>query len=109
MSLGTYIKEKRQESGMSQKDLAEHLAGYGFRYNSSTIGWWERELTHAPTHDPKFFEAVAKIFNVRTVDVLAGAGYDVVEEVTLTDKEAIILDAYRRGDFKEAMRLFARD
>lgn len=109
MSLGTYIREKRLEAGLSQKDLAERLSGYGYEYNSSTIGWWERELTHAPTHDPKFFEAIANIFNVRVLDVLAGAGYKVGEEVELTDKEAIILEAYRRGDFKKAMQLFARD
>lgn len=107
---------------MTQEEFAAELKRYYTRpvkegkkgeedkgISKSTVSSWEKGLKTPPMHDPEFVDAIAKVFDVRVLDVLAGAGYDVIEEVELTDKEAIILEAYRRGDFKRAMQLFARD
>jgi transcriptional regulator with XRE-family HTH domain len=109
-TFGTWLKNKRLEHHMTQEDFIQQLKDqFGKSFGRSTISGWESGEGNAPIHDRRFVDALAKIFNVRVLDVLIGSGYNIVNEVTLTDKEAVILEAYRRGDFKEAMRLFARD
>jgi transcriptional regulator with XRE-family HTH domain len=109
-TFGTWLRDKRQEHQMTQEDFIKQLKQeYKKSFARSTVSGWESGEGNAPIHDRSFVDALARIFNVRVLDVLVGSGYNIVNEVTLTDKEAVILEAYRRGDFKEAMRLFARD
>lgn len=109
-TLGVWMKEKRQDLEMTQEEFIAALTReYGKTFARSTVSSWEHGKDNAPIHDREFVSALARIFRVRDVDVLAGAGYNVAHEVTLTDKEAVILDAYRRGDFKKAMQLLIRD
>lgn len=109
-TLGAWIRNKRLERHMTQDEFILGLAEqYGKSFARSSVSAWENGKDNAPIHDKDFVNALAHIFNVRVLDVLAGVGYNVAEEVTLTDKEAVILEAYRRGDFKKAMQLLIRD
>ena len=59
MRLGSYIRDKRTEHGMSLADLAEKLSAIGYRVTKGAVGHWESGRNDPPIEDETFIRALA--------------------------------------------------
>lgn len=109
MSIAQFIKDMRKRQDLSQKDLAEHLTSRGFEYATSTIGWWETDRAIPPIKDAGFVNALADILHVQPAEIYLAAGYDMAIDGPRNERESRLLAAFRRGDFKELMRIAGED
>lgn len=109
MQIGEFIREARKAQKLTQKDLLDELAKRGIEYHVSTIGWWETGRTNPPVHDPNFVNTLAEILDVPPDEIFRAAGYNVTVDGPRNERESRLLAAFRRGDFKELMRIAAED
>lgn len=100
---GERLKEMRERRGLSQTDL-EQIAGI----SNMQISRYESGKSE-PT--PEVIVKLANGLNV-TTDYLLGLVSKPEEHIEIQDLspiEARLLDAFRRGDLRDAMSVFARD
>jgi transcriptional regulator with XRE-family HTH domain len=105
-TVGELIKHRRDTLGLTRKDLSARLASYGVQYSVSAIAWWEGNRTNPPMHDRNFIEAMAKALDMTISEFLNFLGL-VDADVDLSDDEKSLLEAYRSGDFQQAMRILS--
>lgn len=103
-TVGELIKHRRDLLGLTRKDLSARLASYGVQYSTSAIAWWEGNRTNPPMHDRNFIEAMAKALDMSVAEFLSFLGL-VDVDLDLSEDEKSLLEAYRSGDFQQAMRI----
>lgn len=92
-NLGTFLKQKRIESNLTQKELARSLGNM----NSQFVSNWERGLCAPPSHS---FQ--------RLIDVLR-INRDRLVEIMLDDARTVIESrVYKKGKKKSASKLKGR-
>lgn len=107
LTIGEFIKARRSHLQLTQRDLLQRLKQQGVDYSISTIGWWENDRTVPPIQDVTFVNALCEALEVRNDVFFAALG--MIDPGTLNQKltpiERRILDAFRRGDFEDMMRI----
>lgn len=66
MRLGLYIREKRQDMGMSLADLSTKLSLYGYEVSKAAIGHWESGRNFPPIEDESFVKALSVALKIDT-------------------------------------------
>lgn len=108
--IGSWLRERREFLDLSQEDIAAQLQTMGFEVSRSMVSHWENDRYHLPLNDVRFMKAIAKVFRISLIDLLAAVGYDLAEpdiQMALSWKERQAIEAWRRGDRVEAIRIIS--
>jgi transcriptional regulator with XRE-family HTH domain len=81
MTIGEFIKTRRDELNLSLADLAEILTKTGYAVERQTIGNWERGRNNPPIGSEHFRRALSIVLHIDESEILDKAG------LTLTDDE----------------------
>jgi transcriptional regulator with XRE-family HTH domain len=77
-AIGRYIKQRRSELNMGQRDLQERLEQFGYKYSVATVGHWEQGHVAVPlgasVNGSSFLAALAKSLEVSELRLLEVAG-----------------------------------
>jgi transcriptional regulator with XRE-family HTH domain len=71
-----WIRQRREELGISQTDLAIRLQLLGLEITPGSISHWERGRYKPPLHDKDFRILIADALRLSVVDMLALADYE---------------------------------
>lgn len=95
-----WIRERRDEIGISQDDLARRLQLEGETIDRSAIGHWENDRRVPRLNNRRFRQALAKALELDEAELLLKSGYHLYSEHTESGEEGahIIdrLDPYRQ-------------
>lgn len=108
--VGSWLRQRREYLNLSQKELTAQLQTMGFEVSQSMVSHWENGRYNLPLDDVSFMKAIAKVYRVGLVDLLMSVGYDLSEadvQMTLSWKERQAIEAWRRGDRVEAIRIIS--
>lgn len=72
-----WLAMRREQLKISQENLVDLLADYGFTVSRSSISQWENGKFHPPLEDPHFRRALANALQMTIPDMLGLAGYEV--------------------------------
>lgn len=83
-----FMRQRRNDVGLTQAELAERLTRLGYAAASSTVGGWETENKNPPIDDPKFVTALANVLKTTRVSIYKAAG--VLDDSPMVRREALI-------------------
>jgi transcriptional regulator with XRE-family HTH domain len=88
------MKERREELGLSQDDLAARLQSAGLNVSRASISHWEMGRYDAPLHDADFRRALATALRLKPRVMLLMAGYEVEDDPhsEAAERAAYIID-----------------
>lgn len=102
-----WLKQRREELNLSQRDLAEKLAENGFRITPGTVSHWETGRHRPPFEDKRFQQVLALLLKMKVGEMLNLAGYDVSRSNHSQEAEeaAYIIDSLSPAKKNLAVRL----
>jgi len=80
MDIPNFLKKRRKELGLTQQDLTDRLASYGYEGTHSRVGHWEKGRNLPPIGDPKFREVLALALEISVNNMLIQMGYEVTDD-----------------------------
>ncbi len=75
-----WLRERREQLGLNQGDLAARLQVAGFNVDRSSISHWEIGKHKPPLENPEFRKALAQALRVSIPTLLKMAGYEIAVE-----------------------------
>lgn len=102
---GKWIKERREQLGLNQEQLAARLQLHGLDVTRATVSHWETGRHHSPLDEVSALKALADALEVSLDVLLAEVGS--TSSDSLTPQERKIIGALRRGDKMEAIRIIS--
>lgn len=80
MSIGEFIKKRRDELDLSLADLARIMTLNGYAVERQTIGHWERGRNNAPVANSRFRQALAVALHIDENEILDKVGFGLSED-----------------------------
>lgn len=102
-----WIRQRREALKLSQDDLAARLQIAGLDVTRAAVSHWENGRYSSPLDTAIAIKALADALEVTIGELLAQIGYEANGE--LTSKERQVINALRRGDKIEAIRLISNE
>lgn len=70
-----WIRERREELGLTLDDLAARLQLEGFNYTSGSVGHWERGVRQPPLGKATFVDALSNALKLPKDEIMRLSGY----------------------------------
>ena len=102
-----WLKQLREEVGITQDDLAARLQLEGIKKVSrSAIANWESHIGNVPLRNPEFVRALSSILRITETQLMLMAGYTVgAKHTELAERAAHIIDNLPSDKQELAVRL----
>lgn len=102
-----WLKERREELGLSQDGLARELQLEGIEVTRGAIGHWEKGRYEPPLNNESFRRALGKVLNLKPAEILRRAGYEVNygKHSDKAERAAHLIDKMKPEDQDKALRV----
>jgi transcriptional regulator with XRE-family HTH domain len=88
-----WIKQRREELGISQAELARRMETEGAPVSTAAVSHWEVERYNPPLEDDDFRKALGRALKLNEAELLTRAGYKVATQHTAeAERAAHIID-----------------
>lgn len=104
---GEWIKKRREHLGLSQEELVARLQLNGLDVARSTVSSWEIGKHVTPLDSLIAVRAIAQSLEMSLGEIMGELGY-LLPDQSLDPAERAVINALRRGDKLEAIRLISK-